>query len=145
MSQEVIMKFLEENWMLLAVAVVVLFVVVSFLKTVLKWVLVIGIILGVAIYSGYTIDDISKVVTTVKDDALQTLKDQAMNAMLKEANNAEFKQNDDGTYSIKTDNLEITGKAKEDKVKVSFRGVSLGEMSLNDATVKAFMEQATKK
>ncbi|OPA80005.1 hypothetical protein BVG16_04430 [Paenibacillus selenitireducens] len=144
MSQEVIMQFLKENWMLLAVAIVVLFVVVSFLKTVMKWVIVIGIVLGVALYSGYTIDDLNKVVTTVKDDALQTMKDQAMNAMIKEAKNAEFTQHKDGTYSIKTDNLEITGKKNADKVKVSFHGVSLGEMSMNDSTVKAFLDEAKK-
>lgn len=144
MSQEVIMQFLKENWMLLAVAVVALFLVVSLLKTVMKWVIVIGIVIGVALYSGYTIDDLNKVVTTVTDDALQTLKDQAMNAMKKEAQNAKFTQHNDGTYSIKTDNLEITGKKNEDKVNVSFRGVSLGKMSVNDATIKAFLDEAKK-
>lgn len=143
MNSELIMQFLKENWMLLAVAIVVLFLVVSFVKTVLKWVIVIGIVLGIAIYSGYTIDDLSKVVNTVTNDAVDTLKEQAMNAMLKEAKDATYTLNDDGTYSIKTKNIELTGKPNSDKVKVSFTGISLGEWSIND-TVKTFIEQSKK-
>lgn len=141
MSQEVIMQFLEEHWMLLAIAVIVLFFVVSFLKTVLKWVIVIGIVLGVAIYSGYTLDDLNKVVTTVKNEAVETLQEQALNAMKKEAEGAKVTMNNDGTYTVKTDNLEITGKKDSDKIKVSFRGVPIGEMSTKDSAVKSFIEQ----
>ncbi|MOA64160.1 hypothetical protein D3C78_1901270 [compost metagenome] len=61
--------------------------------------------------------------------------------MKNEAKEATLSQNSDGTYTIKTPNLEVTGETGNDKVKVTFRGVSLGEWSMND-TLEAFISEA---
>ncbi|CAH0118320.1 MULTISPECIES: hypothetical protein [unclassified Paenibacillus] len=142
MNTEAVLQFLQENWLIIAIAVVVLFLIVSFVKTVLKWVLVIGIIVGIAIYGGYTINDISKVVSTVTD--VDKLKDEAMKLMASEAKDAKYTMNEDGTFTVETPSkLVLTGKPGADKVDVTFRGISLGEWSVSGA-VKTLIDGAGK-
>lgn len=134
-------EFLKQNWLVIVVALVILFLVLNFVKTVIKWVLVLVIAGAVIVYSGITLNDIGEAVTTVKDQAISVSKTEALNMMKNEAKEATLSQNSDGTYTIKTPNLEVTGETGNDKVKVTFRGVSLGEWSMND-TLEAFISEA---
>lgn len=134
-------EFLQENWLVIVVALVILFLVLNFVRTVVKWALVLVIAAFIIIYSGITMKDIGDAVTTVKEQALDISKTEALNMMKNEAKEAELTQNSDGTFTIKTPNLEVIGQAGSDKVKVSFRGVSLGEWSMND-TLEAFIQEA---
>ncbi|MNY69665.1 hypothetical protein D3C86_2076340 [compost metagenome] len=63
--------------------------------------------------------------------------------MLKEAKEAKYTSGGDGTFTITTPNLEVKGAAGEDKVEVTFRGVSLGKWSVNDTT-QTFIDEARK-
>nr|WP_036698634.1 hypothetical protein [Paenibacillus taiwanensis] len=137
-------EFLKQNWLIFLIALIVLFVIVSFVKTVVKWALVLVIVAAVAVYSGITWNDIDNVVTTVKDETVQQLKDQAMNAMVQEAKKATFSAGADGTYTIKSPNVELKGSTNSSKVKLAFNGVSLGEWEIND-TMKLFIDEAKKK
>ncbi|GIP49309.1 hypothetical protein D3C76_46160 [compost metagenome] len=134
-------EFLQENWLVIVVALVILFLVLNFVRTVVKWALVLVIAAFIIIYSGITMKDIGDAVTTVKEQALDISKTEALNMMKNEAKEAELTQNSDGTFTITTPNLEVIGQAGSDKVKVSFRGVSLGEWSMND-TLEAFIQEA---
>ncbi|WP_059041114.1 hypothetical protein [Paenibacillus rubinfantis] len=134
-------EFLKENWLVIVVALVILFLVLNFVRTVVKWALVLVIAAFIIIYSGITMKDIGDAVTTVKEQALDISKTEALNMMKNEAKEAELTQNPDGTFIITTPNLEVVGQAGSDKVKVSFRGVSLGEWSMND-TLEAFIQEA---
>lgn len=134
-------EFLQENWLVIVVALVILFLVLNFVRTVVKWALVLVIAAFIIIYSGITMKDIGDAVTTVKEQALDISKTEALNMMKNEAKEAELTQNSDGSFTITTPNLEVVGQAGSDKVKVSFRGVSLGEWSMND-TLEAFIQEA---
>lgn len=134
-------EFLKENWLVIVVALVILFLVLNFVRTVVKWALVMVIAAFIVIYSGITLKDIGEAVTTVKEQALDISKTEALNMMKNEAKEAQITQNPDGSFTITTPNLEVTGQAGSDKVKVSFRGVSLGEWSMND-TLEAFIQEA---
>ncbi|WP_232277386.1 ATPase [Paenibacillus sp. 481] len=134
-------EYLKENWLFFLIALIVLFVVVSFVKTMIKWALVVVIIAAVAVYGGFTWDDVNQVVTTVKDETVQKLKEQAIQAMVEEAEKAKFTANENGTYTISTSSLELTGKPNSGKVGVTFGGVSLGEWELNEA-VREFIQTA---
>ncbi|MBW4839028.1 MAG: hypothetical protein KZY74_06500 [Paenibacillaceae bacterium] len=134
-------EFLQENWLVIVVALVILFLVLNFVRTVVKWALVLVIAAFIIIYSGITMKDIGDAVTTVKEQALDISKTEVLNMMKNEAKEAELTQNSDGTFTITTPNLEVVGQAGSDKVKVSFRGVSLGEWSMND-TLEAFIQEA---
>ncbi|WP_025702792.1 hypothetical protein [Paenibacillus forsythiae] len=143
MDTQVWSQFIRENWLVIVIALVLLFAVVNLVKTVLKWAIVIVIVAGLLIYSGVTIDQIGNAVSKVKEETVGTLKNEAQEVMLKEARDAVYTSNGDGTFTITTPNIEVRGTAGEDKVNVTFRGVSLGQWSVNE-TVKSFIEEARK-
>ena len=136
-------QFIRENWLVIVIALVLLFAVVNLVKTVLKWAIVIIIVVGLFIYSGVTMDQIGSAVNKVTDGTVSTLKSEAQEVMLKEAQDAVYTSGGDGTFTITTPNLEVKGSADEDKVEVIFRGVSLGKWSVTDTT-KAFIDEARK-
>lgn len=126
---------------MIVIALVVLFAVINLVKTVLKWAIVIVIVVGLFIYGGVTMDQIGNAVNKVADGTVSTLKSEAQEVMLKEAQDAKYTSGEDGTFTITTPNIEMKGKAGEDKVEVTFRGVSLGKWSVTDTT-KTFIEEA---
>jgi hypothetical protein len=75
---------------------------------------------------------------------MDTVKQEAVTAMIGEAENAEYKVNEDGTFTVTTTNVELTGKAGENDVKVSLKGAPAITIPLDDA-IKTFIEQAKQK
>ncbi|MDQ0193869.1 hypothetical protein J2T20_002222 [Paenibacillus wynnii] len=143
MDTQVWSQFIRENWLVIVIALVLLFAVVNLVKTVLKWAIVIIIVVGLFIYSGVTMDQLGNAVDKVKEGTVSTLKSEAQEVMLKEAKDAVYTMNDDGTFTITSPNIEVKGTAGQDKVDVTFRGVSLGKWSVTD-TMKTFIEEASK-
>lgn len=141
MDMQVWSEFLQQNWLVIAVALVVLFLIVKLVKTVIKWVLVIAIAAFIIVYSGISLKDIGDTVNAVKDQAVEISKHEVTNLLKTEAKDAEWVQNADGTFTITSPNLEITGKLGEDKVKVKLRGLSLGEWSMSES-LEAFIGEA---
>lgn len=143
LDTEVWSQFIRENWLVIVIALVLLFAVVNLVKTMLKWAIVVVIVVGLFIYSGVTMDQIGNAVNKVADSTLSTLKSEAQDMMLKEAQDARYTAGENGAFTISTPNLEVKGKAGDDKVEVTFRGVSLGKWSINDTT-KSFIDAARK-
>lgn len=144
MDIEVWKEFISQNWLVIVIALILLFVVINVLRTVLKWVIVVVIVAALIIYSGVSFEQIKTVVSDVGTSTMDTLGTEAAELMQKEAEKAEYVVNPDGTFTITSPNVEVNGKQGEDKVKVSVRGISLGEWSVND-TVELFMETAQNK
>lgn len=143
MDTQVWLEFLKQNWLVIAIALIVLFIVVNLVKTVIKWALVILIIGGLLIYSGISLDKIGEVVTTVRNETVDTVKTEAMNMMMKEAKEAKYTSNGDGTYTVKAPNLELKGKTGSNEVEVTFRGMPVGKWDMNE-TIQDFIGQAKK-
>lgn len=142
MDVQVWTDFLQQNWLVIIIALVVLFVVLNLVKTMVKWVLAIVIVAGLLIYSGISLDQIGEVVTTVKDETVDTVKSEAMNMMLKEAKAAKYTENVDGTtYTVTTPNVRLEGTKGTETVEVTFKGVPLGQWKVND-TIITFVESA---
>lgn len=141
MNVQVWTDFLQQNWLVIIIALVVLFVVLNLVKTMVKWILAIVIVSGLLIYSGISLDKIGEVVTTVKDETVDTLKSEAMNMMLKETKEAKYTKNDDGTYTVMTPSVTLKGEKGMETVEVTFKGVPLGEWKIND-TIITFIESA---
>lgn len=129
--------FFKEHWLVLVIALIVLFIIVRIVKTVLKWAIVAAIVLGIVVYSGYSMDDLKEIGSKVAD----TVKQEAVNAMVGEAKDATFVTNADGTFTVKTKNVELTGAPGANEVAISFRGTELGKWEL-DSTIQAFIDQA---
>ncbi|MDQ6419832.1 hypothetical protein RB620_10350 [Paenibacillus sp. LHD-117] len=129
--------FLQENWLVLVIALVALLLIVRVVKTVVKWALAAVIVIGVVLYSGYSLDDVKEIGTKMMD----TVKQEAVTAMIGEAENAEYKVNEDGTYTVTTSNIELTGEVGASEVKVSLKGAPAITLQLDDA-ILTFIEQA---
>ncbi|MGG4341130.1 hypothetical protein [Paenibacillus lautus] len=141
MDTQVWIEFLKQNWLVIAIALIILFIVLNVVRTVIKWALAVLIIVGLLVYSGISLDKIGEVVTTVKEETVDTIKKEALNMMMKEAKEAKYTSNGDGTYSIKAPNLELKGSAGSEEVEVTFRGVSVGKWDIND-TIQSFIDDA---
>jgi hypothetical protein len=137
LNMDVWIQFLKDHWVVVAIAIVAIFIVMRLMKTVLKWVLVAAIIIGIVTYGGYSIDTLSAFGTKVTEEA----KNQAIKAMAGEASDAKYVNNADGSYSITTKNLELNGVPNSGKVTVKLEGISLGtwkmEGAVRDFVVKA--------
>lgn len=131
------MQFLKDHWIVVAAAIVVIFVIMKLVQTVVKWLLIAAIIVGVAVYGGYSIDDLSAIGSKVE----ATAKDQAIKAMAGEVSKAEYKDNGDGSYTIKTPNLELNGVPNSGEVSVKYQGLSLGKWKVEGA-VRTLIEQS---
>lgn len=129
--------FFKEHWLVLVIALIVLLLIVRIVKTFLKWAIVAAIVLGIVLYSGYSMDDLKEIGSKVAD----TVKQEAVNAMVGEAKDATFATNADGTFTVKTKNVELTGEPGANEVAISFRGTELGKWEL-DSTIQAFIDQA---
>jgi len=129
--------FLQEHWFVIVAALVIILLVVKLVKTVLKWLLVAVIVVGVVFYSGYSLDDL----TTAASQASAVAKDEVIKAMAGEAEKAEYTDNADGSYTIKTPSLELTGFPNSGEIKVKLSGVPLGTWKL-EGEVRDFVNQA---
>lgn len=141
LDTQVWLEFLKQNWLVIAVALIVLFIVVNLVKTVIKWLLVVLIVGGLLIYSGVTLDQIGEVVTTVKNETVDTVKAEVMNLMVKEAKEAKYTSNGDGTFTIKAPNLELKGEKGSKEVDITFRGMPIGKWDMNE-TIQEYIDQA---
>jgi hypothetical protein len=141
-------QFLQDHWVVVVIAIVAIFVIMKLVKTVFKWVLVVAIIIGIVTYGGYSIDDLGNIGSQVSDelgvigDKVSTeVRDQAIKAMAGVASEATYVNNEDGSYSIKSTNLELTGIPNSGEVTVKFHGASFGAWPMEGA-VREFVEQA---
>ncbi|AJE52553.1 hypothetical protein NS115_05770 [Paenibacillus jamilae] len=134
-------QIVQDNWLYIVIGLVLLLVILKIVRTLVKWLIVIVVIAGLLVYSGISFEQVGKVVTQAKDDAINKVQSEALNMMIKEGKNAKYTSNGDGTFTVTSSNLEVKGPFEGDKVKVWFQGMSLGEWSMSD-TVKKYIESA---
>jgi len=148
------LTFLGENWIVIAVALVVLLLVVKIVKTMIKWAVVLVIVIGLIFYSGYTLDDVKSISTNIMSGNLDDLKEigskvadnvkqEAITAMIGEAKEAKYELNKDGTYTVSTKSVTLTGEAGKDEVSVSLKGAPPFKVQMNEALIN-FVNQAKK-
>jgi hypothetical protein len=130
------LQFAQENWVLLAAALIVIIIVINVLKTVAKWLLIVAIIAGVAYYGFDYTEKLKEVGGQVMDYALQ----QAFDYMAGDAENAEYTADDDGGFTIRSEHLTIRGKLGSDEVVITFKGQSF-TLKINDA-IQAYIDRA---
>jgi len=130
-------QFFQEHWFVIVAAIVVILLVVKLVKTVIKWLLIAAIVVGVVFYSGYNLDDL----TTAASQASAVAKDQVIKALAGEAKDAEYTDNADGSYTIKTPSLELSGFPNSGEIAVKMGGVSVGTWKL-EGEIREFVIQA---
>ncbi len=148
------LTFLGENWIVIAIALVVLLLIIKVVKTMVKWAFVLIIVIGLIFYSGYTLDDVKSISSNIMSGSMDELKEigtkvadnvkqEAINAMIGEAKEAEYEVHEDGTYTVITKSVTLTGEIGKDEVSVSLKGAPAFKVQMNE-TLSSFIEQAQK-
>lgn len=129
-------EFLKDKWLLVIIAIVVIYLVAKLLKTVVKWGIILLIIAGLLYYgANYT-----EAIKDLSGKALSYAKDEVYDAMKYETDKATFTDNRDGTYTVQSPNFTVTGVNNGDKVTITFRGQSF-EVKRNEI-INAFIQQS---
>jgi hypothetical protein len=148
--------FIQDKWLLIIVAIVVLFLVMKLVKTFVKWILVLAVIAAV-LYYGSTYagnldglkTSISKAVeegnlsdlrTSLGKAAADEAKQQFTSIIAGEGKNADYIKHDDGSFTVHTNNLNLDVKPGSDVAEVSFFGQSY-KVSINK-TIQKFIDEA---
>lgn len=136
--------FVQDQWLLLAIVLVVFILVVKLVKTAVKWAIILVILAGVVVYGANYKDTLTNIKNAVVETAgsaiADTIKDQAANAIRDEAKEAKFTNNPDGSFTIKSKTIQVDGKPGGDTVKVTIAGQTFS-MKAVDA-VKTFIDTA---
>ena len=131
------MTFIQEKWWLILLALVAAIIVLNVVKTVLKWVLIVVIVIALGFYGvNYTEE-----LTAMGDQVIAEAKEQAFKVILDRAVNAEYKSNEDGTFAVVTESLRLEGKEGSNEVKLFWKDIPVGTFQI-DAAIQAFLEQA---
>ncbi|UUZ84001.1 hypothetical protein LJK88_09690 [Paenibacillus sp. P26] len=134
--------FLADRWYILLIALVVLFLVIKIVKTVVKWIIVLAVLAGLFFYGASYKDQLMNLGTTVGAKVAEEAKTQAFKAISEEAKEAQYKQNPDGSYTVSTKSVKLTGKPGSNDVQVTFMNQTFTIKA--DETLNVLIEQAKK-
>ena len=133
------MQFLQDRWWLILIALVALFLVISFVKTVVKWLLVAVIVAVVLIYGANYKDDLA----AIGDQVMAEAKEQAFQALVSSAGSAKYEQGKNGEFTVSTDTVRIVGTAGSDEVTLYWKDVRIGTFKV-EGVIEAFLNEAKK-
>ncbi|WNQ12613.1 hypothetical protein MJA45_06165 [Paenibacillus aurantius] len=137
--------FLQEKWLVLIIAFLVLVLVIKLVKTVLKWVIVLAVI-GVVLYYGSTYKDQltglgeSVVNGSAAAAVTESVKNQALNLIINEAKEAKYTKNPDGSYTVASKNVKLEGTPGSNEAKVTVMNQTF-TLKI-DETVQKFIDTA---
>lgn len=132
--------FVQDKWMLIIVAIVVLFLVMKLVKTFVKWILVLAVIAAVLYYGSTYVGELSGLKTTLGNAVATEAKQQITSAIVGEGKDADYVKHSDGSYTIHTKNIKLDGKPGSDDAEVSFLGQTY-KVSINK-TIQKFIDEA---
>ncbi len=132
--------FIQDKWILILVAIVVLFLVLKLVKTFVKWIVVLAIIAIVIYYGSTYAGGLSGLKTTLGNVVADEAKQQITSAIVGEGKNADYIKHADGSYTVHTNNIKLDGKPGVDEAEVTFMGKSY-KVSINKA-IQKFIDEA---
>lgn len=116
---EGLIAFAKEHIVMIAIAIIAIILIISLVKTVIKWVVVAIVIIGILVY-GFNYD-----VSTLKDMGQKVLdytKEEAIQLLVGDVSNAQYEQNKDGTFTISNKNIRLEGKVGSNDAKLIVAG-----------------------
>ncbi len=129
---ESIISFVEQQWMYLLIALVVILIMIKIFKRVIRWLIVlviIGTVIVAVIYynDGILIHSGQK----IAEQAVEYTTEQAVNGLLSEVKDANYTLKADGTYEVQTSNFSLRGRVGKREAVIVFKGqeipIELGE------------------
>lgn len=121
------LQFAQEQWYVLLIGLVAVIVIINVVKALVKWLLIIAIVAGIAYYAIDYTDKIKDVGGQIMDLALE----QALEAMSGDAGSAQYMSDADGNYMIIGENITIHGNISSEEVEIEFKGQKI-KIRMND-------------
>jgi len=134
---EIWTTFFKDNWLVLVIALVVLLLIIRIVKTMVKWAIVAALVIGLVLYSGFTLDQVKNIGSNVMDN----VKEEALNLMVGDGKDADYVLKEDGTYTVKTNSVELKGEVGAAEVKLSLHGSPYVTVQIN-GVIQTFIDQA---
>ena len=119
------------NWIMLIVVVLAIYYATKVAKKVLKWVLILAILL---VFYNYG-TDYHSLVTDTKSKAWGFVEDRAYKSMTENLDTATYQKNPDGSFTVRTEGISLTGTTASEIVKVTYKDISF------DVNQKAFINR----
>jgi hypothetical protein len=132
--------FVQDKWLLIIVAIVVLFLVMKLVKTFVKWIIVLAVIALVLYYGSTYAGGLSGLKTTLGNAVADEAKQQITNAIVGEGKDADYVKHADGSFTIHTKNIKLDVKSGSKEAEVTFLGQSY-KVSI-DKTIQKFIDEA---
>lgn len=137
---EALIAFAQENLIIIVVAIIAIILVISLVKTVLKWVIVAVVLIGILIY-GFNYDATHLKAMTEK--VLDYTKEEAIQLLIGDVNNAQYEQGSDGSFTIHGKNMKLEGKMGSNDVKLIVFSQTFNLKM--DETLQKFVDQVKSK
>src|SRR5690554_1800909 len=130
------LTFVEDRWVFIVIALIVLFIVMKIVHSAVKWLIVLAIVAGIWFYgSNYT-----EQIKDIGSQLMDFTKAEAVEALIGESMDAQYEGQADGTYTITTKNFLVEGEQSSDEAKITFKGQTF-TIKLTD-TLNKFIEAA---
>ena len=120
---DTIVAFVQERWYLIIAAIVVVFLVFKLIKAVLKWVVVLAVVAGLAYYGMQYRNahgDRPAGGHGTETAAMSAVRDRALESLRHELREAEFERHKDGSFTLRTKTVQLDGKPGDKKAQVRF-------------------------
>lgn len=146
------LTFLQDKWYIILIGLVIIMAVLKIMKTMVKWGIILVIAIGIIVYSGYSLDDVKTLSASLVTSGLDELKEigskvadsakeDALNAMIGEAASATYSSEKDGTFTVKTESITLTGKSGSEEVSISVKGAPAFKVKSSEV-VQNFIKKA---
>lgn len=139
-SFEHLIAFVQEQWWVILIAAVVLLIIIKVVKALVKWAIVAVVIIGLVLY-GLNYEPLQEAVDSVVDSVVETSLNAAFQAMTGEAEDAEYEVNEDGTFTVQSKSIKLTGRTDSDKVTIYLHGVMIAEVPIS-SVIESYIETA---
>lgn len=139
-SFEHLLAFVQEQWWVILIAAVVLIIIIKVVKALVKWAIVAAVIIALVLY-GLNYEPFQEAVDHVVDTVVESSLNAAFQAMTGEAEDAEYEVNEDGTFTVQSKSIKLTGSTGSDKVTIYLHGVMIGEVPIS-SVIETYIETA---
>lgn len=109
-----------DQWWVIILAIVVIYLVSKIAKSFVKWAVIIAVLLFFLNYG----TNYQAFVADVKGKVWSVAEDFAYKKMTQNTEQATYELNPDGTFTVKTEGVRISGAASSEKLKVTYKGIT---------------------
>jgi hypothetical protein len=138
---ESMLSFLQEQWPYAVAALVAIVLIVRFVKSVIRWLMIVAIGASLVVFflndDGGTLTDVGK---QLAEKAVNYTKETAVDGLLSEVKEAQYTQQADGTFEVATPNFKLRGSLGTSDAMLVVKGQEF-PLQLS-GPLKQFIEQA---